>query len=52
MDESGVYMNFDLSNFDCSILDDNEFCNMGSFNDSMFYELKSKTVPEDRYLRF
>lgn len=48
MDESGVFTNFDLVDFDCSILDDNDFCNTGPFNDSMFYELKSKTVPEDR----
>lgn len=48
--ESGIDMNFDFVDFDYSVFDD-ATNNMPlldkSCNDVMFYELKSKTVPEE-----
>lgn len=47
MDESGIYLNFDSVDFDCSVFEDDAFTSLGPSHDSMFYELKSKTVPEE-----
>lgn len=48
--ESGIDMNFDFVDFDYSVFEDDS--NIDSLldkacNDVMFYELKSKTVPEE-----
>lgn len=48
--ESGIDMNFDFTDFDYSVFEDDS--NVDSLldkacNDVMFYELKSKTVPEE-----
>lgn len=48
--ESGIDMNFDFMDFDYSVFEDDS--NVDSLldkacNDVMFYELKSKTVPEE-----
>lgn len=48
MEESGIDLNFDLVDFDCSVFEDNAFNILGKPQDEMeFYELKSKTVPEE-----
>lgn len=44
--ESGIDLNFDFIDFDCSVFEDEAFAVFDRSNDSaMFYELKSKTVP-------
>lgn len=47
--ESGIDLNFDFIDFDCSVFeDDNTFSLLDkASHDVMFYELKSKTVPEE-----
>jgi hypothetical protein len=46
MDESGVDLGFDLNN-----LDTDEFWDLESrLDEGMFYELRSKTVPYERYV--
>lgn len=48
--ESGIDMNFDFMDFDYSVFeDDSNADNLldKACNDVMFYELKSKTVPEE-----
>jgi hypothetical protein len=45
MDESGVDLGFDLTS-----LDTEEFWDLESrLDQGIFYELKSKTVPDERY---
>lgn len=48
--ESGIDMNFDFIDFDYSVFDDGTNADTlldKACNDVMFYELKSKTVPEE-----
>lgn len=47
--ESGIDLNFDIIDFDCSVFeDDNTFSMLDkATQDVMFYELKSKTVPDE-----
>lgn len=45
--ESGIDMNFDFVDFDYSVLDDTMSMLDKACDDVMFYELKSKTVPEE-----
>lgn len=48
--ESGIDMNFDFIDFDYSVFEDGSNANSlldKACNDVMFYELKSKTVPEE-----
>lgn len=44
MAESGIDLNFDFIDFDCSVFEDEAFSVFDKSQDSMFYELKSKTV--------
>lgn len=49
MEESGIDMNFDLVDFDCSVFEEDAISMLEKSNDvMMFYELKSKTVPDER----
>lgn len=44
--ESGIDLNFDFIDFDCSVFEDEAFSIFEKSHDAaMFYELKSKTVP-------
>lgn len=43
--ESGIDMNFDFIDFDCSVFEDEAFSIFDKSHEAMFYELKSKTVP-------
>lgn len=47
--ESGVDLNFDFIDFDSNVFDDDSTFSLldKATNDVMFYELKSKTVPEE-----
>lgn len=48
--ESGIDMNFDFMDFDYSVFEDDSNVDTlldKACNDVMFYELKSKTVPEE-----
>lgn len=46
--ESGIDMNFDFVDFDYSVFEDDTNSLLDkACNDVMFYELKSKTVPEE-----
>lgn len=51
MDESGIDLNFDLTEyFDELLAQDDSLLNSNLQDVGMFYELKSKTVPE-RYVQ-
>lgn len=47
--ESGIDLNFDFIDFDCNVFEDDSTFSLldKATNDVMFYELKSKTVPEE-----
>lgn len=47
--ESGIDLNFDFIDFDCSVFEDDSTFSLldKASHDVMFYELKSKTVPEE-----
>lgn len=47
--ESGIDMNFDFIDFDCSVFDDEQSFSLldKATSNEVFYELKSKTVPEE-----
>lgn len=46
MNESGIDLDFDLVDFDCSVFEEDAFMLLDKTHDGGFYELKSKTVPE------
>lgn len=48
MDESGIDLNFDLVDFDLGVFDEDSFPMFPDKTSNDFYELKSKTIPEER----